>query len=137
VNLRDWVRGVYEERGEVTAALLVDDARPEDHPYHHRFEWDDTVAGEAYRRVQAADIIRSLNVTYGKDSRGRDKHVREYLSFDDGTGRAYRPTAEVVHDDVGYQVLLRMAKREAHTFQTKYSHLKEYGEIVRGMEAAS
>lgn len=51
-----------EEGGPITARRIVDAARPLDSPLHPELEWDDKVAGEAYRVGQARGWIRSLEV---------------------------------------------------------------------------
>lgn len=57
-DLRSALTDIYRARGELTPQLVVDEARPKDAPLHDRFEWDNKVAGEAYRRVQAQQLIR-------------------------------------------------------------------------------
>lgn len=47
-----------------TAQQVVDEARPENHPIHPCFEWDDWEAAEAYRRDQARSLIRCIEVQY-------------------------------------------------------------------------
>lgn len=49
-------------RGPLTAARVVDDARPESSPIHGYFEWDDQQAAEAYREEQARYLLRSIVV---------------------------------------------------------------------------
>jgi len=46
--------------GTVTATRVVDAARDIDHPFHSRFEWDDTIASEKFRQQQARTLIRSI-----------------------------------------------------------------------------
>jgi hypothetical protein len=49
-----------DEHGAVTAAQVVGVARDQEHPWHPRFEWDDTIGGEKYRLQQARTLIRSI-----------------------------------------------------------------------------
>ena len=51
-----------EKDGKVIPKDLVDASRPEDAPLHNEFEWDDRIASEKYREVQAGYIIRSVRV---------------------------------------------------------------------------
>lgn len=46
--------------GHVTPQSVVDAARDADHPWHSRFVWDNAVAGDLYRLVQARVLIRSV-----------------------------------------------------------------------------
>lgn len=45
--------------GNLTPDAVVEAARPKAHPLHHRFEWDDSVAGHKYRLDQARALIRT------------------------------------------------------------------------------
>ena len=49
-----------EAEGRLTAADLVEESRPEEAPLHPEFEWDDSIAAEKYREVQAGGVIRHL-----------------------------------------------------------------------------
>jgi len=53
--------------GTVTASRVVDAARDPNHPFHSRFEWDDTVASEKYRQQQARTLIRSVRYVVRTD----------------------------------------------------------------------
>ena len=44
--------------GLLQPETVVDEARPVASPLHSRFEWDDRVAGDAYRIWQARQLIR-------------------------------------------------------------------------------
>lgn len=119
--------------GDLTPQAVVDEARPESHPLHNRFEWDDTLAGEAYRRVQAAQLIRSVKVVYAETPEGEERKVRAWSSLNaavEPETRGYAPTEELVQDEFARKSLLRQLEREIKTLQRKYGHLKEFGEII-------
>lgn len=44
------------------ASAVVDAARPDDAPLHPAFEWDDSLAGEQFRLIQARNLIRAIQV---------------------------------------------------------------------------
>lgn len=46
--------------GRITPRLVVEDARDPESALHACFEWDDSVAGEKYRIMQARALIRSV-----------------------------------------------------------------------------
>jgi hypothetical protein len=58
VNLRDELKSIFEVNRELTPKIVVNAARKKDSPLHDRFEWNNAVAGEKYREVQAAELIR-------------------------------------------------------------------------------
>lgn len=51
-----------EHQGIITPDAVLEDARNEDSPLHKYFEWDDTVAANAYRKDQARELIRSVRL---------------------------------------------------------------------------
>jgi hypothetical protein len=53
---------IHSKRGRLDAEGVVQESRPEDAPLHPVFEWNDQVAAESYRRVQAMDLIRVVEV---------------------------------------------------------------------------
>lgn len=56
------LQGIYDANGILTSKLVVDEARDPKNPLHDRFEWDDGIAGEAFRMDQARTLIRSFRV---------------------------------------------------------------------------
>ena len=134
-DLRASLTRIYEKNGELTPAAVVDEARPEKSELHHRFEWDDAVAGEAYRRTQAAELIRSVKITFSDRSTGERKYVRAFHSLHE-TGDAerggYAPTDEILQDELATRILQQSFKREIADMQRKYGHLDEYKAWVRG-----
>jgi len=48
--------------GTITAPAVVDEARPEDAVLHPAFEWQDPVAAEQYRLIQARTLIKRVRV---------------------------------------------------------------------------
>lgn len=53
---------IQNAKGRLTAEGLVRKARDPEHPLHDEFEWDDSVAGHAYRVYQARQLIQSVRV---------------------------------------------------------------------------
>lgn len=139
-DLRAELTGIYQKYGELTAQAVVEEARPETAPLHHRFEWDDAIAGEAYRCTQAAELIRSVRIQYAIDPKGERKYIRAFSSLRDGgdTERGgYVPTEELVQDELATKILLKQCEREINDLKRKYGHLKEFAELIRQAVAAS
>ena len=110
-----------ESEGRLTPKDLVEDSRPEDAPLHRCFEWDDTVAAERYREVQAAYIIRSVEVTV----ESVDKPTRAFVYTVVGGQRECRSIGVVLRDAYSRDALLESALRELASFQRKYRTLSE------------
>lgn len=55
--------------GKLTPDALVSAATDPDHPWHDRFEWDDSKAAHEHRLEQARTLIRSVKVVITTDTR--------------------------------------------------------------------
>jgi hypothetical protein len=133
VSLRDQLQSVYDQHQRLTPALVVDVARDQSHPLHDRFEWDDKVAGEAYRLDQARRLIRSVRVVYREaDEKEAARTVRAYHSVRDEQGNAYRPVEEITESPLLTKILLQDMEREWKQLMRRYGHFEEFLRMVRG-----
>jgi hypothetical protein len=133
-DLRGELTAIYRKNGELTPQSVVDEARPETAPLHSRFEWDDSIAGEKYRIVQAQQLIRSVRIEY-TDSSGEKKKVRGFFPIRDveesPEKAGYSPTEDIVQNDICLKILLRQLERDIADLKRKYGHLAEFADIVR------
>ena len=140
-DLRASLTRIYESHGELTPQHVVDDARPETSELHHRFEWDYALAGEAYRRTQAAELIRSVRIQYAIDPKTSErKYVRAFSSLAQAgdTERAgYVPTEDLIQDELSTKILLKEFEREIADLKRRYGHLSEFVTILRAAAEAS
>lgn len=104
---------------------VVNESRPEDAPLHNLFEWDDAIAAEQYRVVQARFIIR--NITVEEDG---EPTVRQFVH----TGGGYVPIRKALQDIDMTQALLAQAKADMNAFVAKYRALKSLHELISKME---
>jgi hypothetical protein len=134
MSLRDSLQAIYDQRGELTPALVVDLARPEDHPLHDRFEWNDAIAGEVHRREQARRLIRSVKITDNRNPK-RPRHIREFVSVSRGTDPqpTYMPTVDAVADEFTRALVLQAMERDIAALKRKYSHLKEFAAAINAL----
>lgn len=123
------LHGIYEANGhELTPAAVVEASRPDDAPLHHRFEWDDSIAGERFREVQAAQIIRSVKVTRITDTERGPVQVRAFLALGETTDDDLAaPWTYVALDDLSAdataQILAQMEK-DLSAIRRKYRNHK-------------
>ena len=139
MNLRDALQTIYNQRGALTPAIVVAEATNPDHPLHTRFEWDDSIAAARYREVQAAQLIRSVRVTYATSPDGEPKTVRGFLPVQrdpDDTRSSYEPVEQLLANDFQRELLLREFDREWKLFKQRYGHLREFAELVKAGLAA-
>lgn len=136
MSLREQLQAIYEEHRRLTPALVVDVAREPGHPLHARLEWDDSVAGEAYRRQQAQELITSVQIVYRTSEGGKEHKVRAFhavRSETDGTngGYAYHPADQVVRDPLLTRLLMQDMEREWRQLKARYDQFVEFWELVK------
>lgn len=131
-TVRDVLLDTYRRHGRLTAEILVEEAADTHHPLHHRFEWDDAIAGHQYRLNQGQAIIREVKVTFG--SEGERKRVRAFVGVhrpDSTQAKDYVPTDEI-EDPLTRNLILADFEREWKQFRTRWEHLQEFWETING-----
>lgn len=121
----------YERRGELTPAIVVEEARDVDHPLHSRFEWDNDKAAEQYRLVQAGALIRSVKL---KIVDPEPSEIRAFINVSNvdpsrGSGR-YVPQEEVAVDPILQRVVLQSMRRDWLLMRRRYEKYSEFWAMV-------
>ncbi len=112
----------------LTTKSLVEASRPEDAPLHKEFEWNDSVAGEKYREIQAGKMITNLKVVTKVDE---TKKTRGFVSLEYGVGKpgVFESTEKVMSVTEKKNRLLTLAIRDLQAFRRKYISLSELSEL--------
>jgi hypothetical protein len=84
---------IHEENGTLRSQSVVDAARPEEAPLHPAFEWDDSVAGEQFRNIQARSLIKTVQIVREENDEEVTEPVYINVSRQDS---AYEPVQKVV-----------------------------------------
>ena len=129
-DLKAQLLAVRARTGYLTPAAVVEAARPADHPLHARFEWDDTVAAEAWRREQAHELIRSVRVSY-VDGQGQRTEIRSFHAVRGPAGHVYNPVEEIIDDPFATKILLADMEREWRTMFRRYERFEAFLNMVR------
>jgi len=84
--------------GMLLVDTVLDAARDPRCILHKHFQWDDTKAAEAFRKMQARQLIQKCVVTIEK---APDVQIRAFVSMaaDKVTGGGYRMMVDVLSDD--------------------------------------
>lgn len=112
--------------GVLDPQMVVNESRSESAPLHRLFEWDDTVAAEKYRVVQARFIIRNQIV--------EEDDTPTVRSFVHAGGDGYAPIRTALQSVDMTEALLKQAKADMDTFRAKYRALKSLAGIVQAMD---
>lgn len=113
--------------GEITRESVLEKARDENSELHKCFEWDDTIAAEKYRLVQAGEILRFI--VYEEDERPEDRPEIKVFHITERS-EGYKPIKFIVKHEDEYQRLLKNAWAELRAFKRKYACLEELREIL-------
>jgi hypothetical protein len=132
VSLRDQLGAIYDGHGKLTPQLVVDTARDRSHPLHTRFEWDNTVAGEAWRRHQAGALIRSVGLVYKPATElDGEQSIRAFQAVRREDGHSYEPSETVAADPLLAAMVLRDMEREWQQLRRRYGHFAEFVQMIR------
>lgn len=93
-----------EAGGAISPALVLERARETRSPLHQCFEWDDAIAGERYRMVQARILLRLIVPVYEHSNTERIKiplfsSVRGLRGRDNEQAPSYLPTVHILSDE--------------------------------------
>lgn len=139
-GLREILQEIYDRRGKLTPEIVRDEARPDDSPLHHALTWDDAVAGEEYRLIQAHRLIQRVRITYRSSPKARERDVRAFQAVRTGQGYVYEPTEKVAQDPFLAHLVLADMEREWRALKRRYEDFREFWTMVRrdvgGSEAA-
>lgn len=117
-----------------TAKDLVEFAKKDESSELHKcFEWDDSVAGEKYRLLQAQKVLINLVVTPSVKEDKEPVSYRLFMNTGDNSGK-YKPVNVVVQKQDEYRELLEMAKRELLAFKKRYSMIRELSEVFKEID---
>lgn len=105
---------------------ILDYARNESSELHKCFEWDDSLAAEKYRNLQARKVVQMLVIKEEVIPTERPEirffHIAE-------KEKSYQPTQVIVRNKDKYKEMLEQAWRELRSFKAKYQMLTELQEI--------
>jgi len=87
---------IRHKQGEITPITVLDAARHSDSPLHGYFEWDNAVAAENHRRMQARSLVRKITVVVETTTFAYETPA--FVSVVRNEDRSYTPVAMVLSD---------------------------------------
>lgn len=123
---------VYQEIGDeqITPEELLEKARKNRKSELHKcFTWDDSVAAEKYRLIQARTVIQMLVVKVEKEDAVAPR-VYQITS----EKNVYQPTRVFLEQPEEMQVLLERAKAELIAIKQRYKYLSELEEVFEAID---
>ena len=116
---------------EITPENVLNLARDEKTELHKCFEFDDAIAGEKYRLIQARDIIRHFVIKHTNE-KGEEQNIRTFQITTE-TNR-YESTIVILKNPDEYAALLSRAKDELRNVKRRYKTLSELEEVFEAID---
>lgn len=113
---------------QITPKAILDFARDENSELHKCFEWDNDLAAEKYRTIQAGNVIRMLYIV----PKNADAPPVRVLSRTSDT--VYQPTRTFLKNQNEYEDLLKRALSELESFRLKYKTLSELEQVFEQID---
>lgn len=117
---------------EIRAEQVLELARDENTELHKCFEWDDSIAAEKYRYVQAQRVIKMLVI---KEEEKPDDRPPVRMFYKTVSNEGYKPTELIIKKQDEYDALLKRAYAELLSFKNKYSMLSELQDVFEAIDA--
>lgn len=111
-----------ESKGELNSNVVLDYAKQNKNSELSKcFEWDNNIAGEKYRQIQATQVLCSISYVIEKES---EEKQRVYVSIrtKDET-RQFKNIMNVLEEDEEYKQLIDKAKKELESCTEKYNNI--------------
>lgn len=117
---------IIERNGELTHLHVLEYAkRHKDSELYKCFEWDDSVAGEMYRREQASRVVSHIAYTV-VDENTEEKSYKQkvYVSLqNENKQRVFKHISKVLQDDDDYEQLLQKCRDQLSRVKKDYERL--------------
>ena len=124
---------VRDRWGELTPVTVLADVKDvgKTHPLYSQFQWDNKVAGEAYRLTQAHRLIQKVRVVY-QTRTDEERQARAYVAISrpNSPQPDYEPIESVALDPLKRKILLQDAERRWRQLKSQYGHLTEFLDMV-------
>jgi hypothetical protein len=95
---------------------------------HPAFEWDDSIAGERYRHIQASDLIKTVEVIQPAEDEAKPEPV--YVNVDKGA-RQYQRATEVVKSPQMFESAFLQACERLRAAERAMAQLQEIAKRER------
>lgn len=137
---------LYDRDGCLTPVSVVSEAADPGSPLHEFFTWDDDVAAQQYRLIQAGKLIKRVRVqiTPTNSGGGEGKAVRVVRAFHNVAPvtepAEYHSISRIAEDPRLEAAAEARARNELKRVRKRYEDLRSLVDVVRevfGMEEAS
>lgn len=123
---------MYDETGHIEAPAVVRAASDVDHPLHPGFEWDDAVAANEHRILQARQLVNSLRVVATEIPGAEPERVYiSVRSHEVSSGPNVYMALRVVERDADYrQEEVQRGLKALENWMERFGHYEELAPIA-------
>lgn len=126
---------VYRDGVAPSLEKVVDIARSKKSVIHNYFEWNDKVASENYRKVQAGRMLRNfVLVKENKETNEVEKTNIRVFEVDSSRTGTYQERTFFMRNEDEYTKLLNRAKVDLQAFKDRYSNIIELETIFEAID---
>ena len=133
-HLASEIKAIRDKHGKLTPKIVLTEATNPQHPLHDQFVWDNEKAGDAYRLIQARELIQSVRLRF-VDSAGENRSARRYYAIRaaDADEFDYDDVEEVMADRFRRKLLLNEMQRRIDELVQQYGVLEEFWTVLQGI----
>lgn len=115
---------------------IVNAARSRRSPLHKYFEWDDSIAAERYRQVQARQLLHYFEIEIIETGQRAPAYVHLEVrgGAEDGLNGGYHAILDVMSDGQKRRILLAKALIELDAWKARYAALSELERIFAAID---
>lgn len=123
--------------GKLNKEDVVNEARSTKSPLHGAFEWNDDVAAEQFRLMQAGYMIRSVSVIFESPDDQQEREIRAFVSVKHGTDEknAYTSLQVAMQNPLLRDQVFQQALTEINTWKRKYVYLTIFARVFAEVDA--
>lgn len=109
----------------ITPEQIIDVAKDENNLLHQFFEWNDTVAADKYRKIQAQQML--CKITYVVDD--KDENPKRYYHNISYSTNEYHPVQYIFQHEDSYEILKKRAIDYLKGAEKRFRDISEFQEV--------
>lgn len=116
--------------GEVSPAMVVEEAKKKNSPLHNCFEWNNTKAAEKWRIHQARLLLGSIVINF---EYSEAQTIRAFLNIQTPEKQTYSHIDSIINDEAKMQFVIDQLKRKLALISEQlktYESLKEHSKVI-------
>lgn len=126
---------IYGEGKTPTLSEVVDIARSKQSAMHPYFQWDNKIASEEYRKIQAQRMMKNfVLVEVNRETKEERKTEFRVVEADSSRTSTYRPVRFFFENKDEHAKLIERAKIELSGIKNRYSRIAELDSVIEAID---